>query len=226
MLQVKPSAYTHTFLAINAVPNSEWSLLNNGLRCVGVRLNCCVCLSVCLPAMHAGPPLPVLLPASCITLDVTNACVGMLNGLMTVATMIEAGVVDYALVVDAETVEVSTAHCQCRHHCLIGSYACLIGSYPCLMRSYSCLIGSYAWLDACQLPSKALPPGATVMRFVCLFVCLWPASDIIVRAVQISCYQQKFFLDAAPQYSPAVSRTRITVTFTIKLRPVLVIGSS
>lgn len=39
-------------------------------------------------------------------MDITNACVGMANGMLTVATMIEAGVVDYALVVDAEAPQV------------------------------------------------------------------------------------------------------------------------
>jgi 3-oxoacyl-[acyl-carrier-protein] synthase-3 len=46
------------------------------------------------------------LPASCVNLDITNACVGMMNGLLTVASMIEAGVCDYGLVVDAETSQV------------------------------------------------------------------------------------------------------------------------
>jgi hypothetical protein len=40
------------------------------------------------------------------------------------------------------------------------------------------------------VPCKALPPGATVMRVVCLS----PASNIIVRAVHTSCYQQNFLL--------------------------------
>lgn len=77
---------------------------------MGARL---IAISVCLSAMQLVLFLPS--PASCITLDVTNACVGMLNGLMTVATMIEAGVVDYALVVDAEAVEVSPVHCYYHH---------------------------------------------------------------------------------------------------------------
>ncbi|WIA34067.1 hypothetical protein OEZ86_012445 [Tetradesmus obliquus] len=45
------------------------------------------------------------LPASFINLDVTNACVGMLDGVLVVAGMIEAGTVDYGLVVDAEPVK-------------------------------------------------------------------------------------------------------------------------
>jgi 3-oxoacyl-[acyl-carrier-protein] synthase III len=50
-----------------------------------------------------------LLAASCLNMDVTNACVGMANGMLTVATMIEAGVVDYALVVNAEAIQVGWA---------------------------------------------------------------------------------------------------------------------
>ena len=46
------------------------------------------------------------LPASCLNLDVTNACCGMVNGMLTVAGMIEAGVVDYALVINAEVAQV------------------------------------------------------------------------------------------------------------------------
>jgi 3-oxoacyl-[acyl-carrier-protein] synthase-3 len=46
------------------------------------------------------------LPASCMNLDVTNACVGMMNGMLVVAGMIEAGVCEYGLVVCAEATQV------------------------------------------------------------------------------------------------------------------------
>lgn len=42
------------------------------------------------------------LPPSCQNFDVTNACLGFVNGMEIAAAMIDAGVVDYALVVDAE----------------------------------------------------------------------------------------------------------------------------
>jgi 3-oxoacyl-[acyl-carrier-protein] synthase-3 len=50
------------------------------------------------------------LPASCINVDVTNACVGMLEGMLVVAGMIEAGTSDYGLVVDAEPIQVRRSY--------------------------------------------------------------------------------------------------------------------
>ena len=42
------------------------------------------------------------LPTSCLNFDLTNACLGFVNGMHLAATMIDAGQIDYALVVDAE----------------------------------------------------------------------------------------------------------------------------
>ena len=42
------------------------------------------------------------LPSSCQNFDVTNACLGFVNGMELAASMIEAGFIDYALVVDGE----------------------------------------------------------------------------------------------------------------------------
>ncbi|MCH1867486.1 3-oxoacyl-ACP synthase III [Nocardioides sp. CFH 31398] len=42
------------------------------------------------------------LPTSCQNFDTTNACLGFMNGIEIAATMIETGMIDYALVVDAE----------------------------------------------------------------------------------------------------------------------------
>lgn len=42
------------------------------------------------------------LPPSCQNFDVTNACLGFMNGMEIAAAMIDAGVVDHALVVDSE----------------------------------------------------------------------------------------------------------------------------
>jgi 3-oxoacyl-[acyl-carrier-protein] synthase-3 len=50
------------------------------------------------------------LPGSCINLDVTNACVGMLEGMLVVAGMIAAGTCDYGLVVDAEPIQVRPSY--------------------------------------------------------------------------------------------------------------------
>jgi 3-oxoacyl-[acyl-carrier-protein] synthase-3 len=42
------------------------------------------------------------LPTACMNFDVANACLGFLNGMQLAATMIDAGRIDYALVVDGE----------------------------------------------------------------------------------------------------------------------------
>jgi 3-oxoacyl-[acyl-carrier-protein] synthase III len=49
-------------------------------------------------AVHAA----LGLPTSCLNFDLANACLGFLNGMHLAATMIDAGRVDYALVVDGE----------------------------------------------------------------------------------------------------------------------------
>lgn len=42
------------------------------------------------------------LPTDCINFDLANACLGFLNGMQLAATMIDAGSIDYALIVDGE----------------------------------------------------------------------------------------------------------------------------
>ena len=42
------------------------------------------------------------LPTSCLNFDLANACLGFLNGIHLAATMVDAGRVDYALIVDGE----------------------------------------------------------------------------------------------------------------------------
>src|SRR4029078_12157986 len=42
------------------------------------------------------------LPTTCMNFDVANACLGFLNGMQLAAMMIDAGRVEYALVVDGE----------------------------------------------------------------------------------------------------------------------------
>jgi 3-oxoacyl-[acyl-carrier-protein] synthase III len=42
------------------------------------------------------------LPSTCVNFDVANACLGFLNGMQLAAMMIDAGRIDYALVVDGE----------------------------------------------------------------------------------------------------------------------------
>ncbi len=42
------------------------------------------------------------LPSSCLNFDVGNACLGFINGMQIAATAVDAGAIDYALVVDGE----------------------------------------------------------------------------------------------------------------------------
>ena len=49
-------------------------------------------------AVHAA----LGLPTSCLNFDLANACLGFLNGIHLAATMVDAGRVDYALIVDGE----------------------------------------------------------------------------------------------------------------------------
>ncbi len=49
-------------------------------------------------AVHAA----LGLPTSCLNFDLANACLGFLNGMQLAATMIDAGRIEYALVVDGE----------------------------------------------------------------------------------------------------------------------------
>lgn len=49
-------------------------------------------------AVHAALDLP----PTCVNFDLANACLGFVNGMQLAATMIDAGRIDYALVVDGE----------------------------------------------------------------------------------------------------------------------------
>lgn len=42
------------------------------------------------------------LPSTCLNFDITNACLGFVNGMQLAATLIDAGQIDYALIVDGE----------------------------------------------------------------------------------------------------------------------------
>ena len=44
--------------------------------------------------------------SSAMNFDIANACLGFVNGMMLAATMIDAGQIDYALIVDGEAVQV------------------------------------------------------------------------------------------------------------------------
>ena len=69
---------------------------------IGIMLNTSVSRRHLEPATASGVHHALGLPSSCQNLDITNACLGFVNGMQLAASMIDSGMVDYALVVDGE----------------------------------------------------------------------------------------------------------------------------
>jgi len=69
---------------------------------VGLMVNSSLSRTWLEPATAALIHHEIGLPTSCQNFDLTNACLGFVNGIEVAASMIDAGMVDYALVVDAE----------------------------------------------------------------------------------------------------------------------------
>lgn len=61
-----------------------------------------VCKDYVEPSMASTVHGLLGLPATCVNFDVSNACLGFLNGMELAATWIERGLIDRALIVDAE----------------------------------------------------------------------------------------------------------------------------
>ena len=69
---------------------------------VGLLINTSVCRTGIEPANAVGVHDQLGLSTSCLNFDVTNACLGFLNGIQLAGALIDSGQVDYALLVDAE----------------------------------------------------------------------------------------------------------------------------
>lgn len=69
---------------------------------IGVLINTSVCKDYIEPSVASLVHGNLKLRPHCINFDVTNACLGFMNGMQLVANMIELGQVDYGLVVNAE----------------------------------------------------------------------------------------------------------------------------
>ena len=70
---------------------------------IGVLINTSVCKDFLEPSMASLVHGDLGLAANCNNFDISNACLGFLNGIEVAGRMIESGQVDYALVVDAES---------------------------------------------------------------------------------------------------------------------------
>jgi 3-oxoacyl-[acyl-carrier-protein] synthase III len=69
---------------------------------VGALLHCSVCRDFLEPATASGVHHRLGLPANCGVYDVSNACLGLLNGVLQVANMIELGQIEAGLVLGSE----------------------------------------------------------------------------------------------------------------------------
>ena len=69
---------------------------------IGSLLHCSVCRDFLEPATASGVHNALGLPPQCVVYDVSNACLGILNGVLQVANMIELGQIEAGLVVGTE----------------------------------------------------------------------------------------------------------------------------
>lgn len=69
---------------------------------IGLMVNTSVCREHLEPSIAVRVHAELGLPSSCLNFDITNACLGFVNGMQLAATMIDSGQIDYALIVDGE----------------------------------------------------------------------------------------------------------------------------
>ena len=69
---------------------------------IGVLISTSVCKEHLEPSVACAVHHRLGLPSSCLNFDIGNACLGFMNAMHVAATMIDAGTVDYALIVDGE----------------------------------------------------------------------------------------------------------------------------
>ncbi|MEY3172181.1 MAG: 3-oxoacyl-[acyl-carrier-protein] synthase 3 protein 1 [Planctomycetota bacterium] len=72
-------------------------------RCIGALVHGSVCRDRMEPATAAGVHSGAGLPDECLVLDVSNACLGLLNGMLLIADQIEMGRISAGIVVGTET---------------------------------------------------------------------------------------------------------------------------
>jgi 3-oxoacyl-[acyl-carrier-protein] synthase-3 len=71
-------------------------------RAIGCLINTSVCRDYLEPSTASLVHGNLELAPHCVNYDIGNACLGFLNGMVTAGMMIEAGLIDYGLVVDGE----------------------------------------------------------------------------------------------------------------------------
>ena len=69
---------------------------------IGLLIDTSVCRDHLEPSAAVDVHEQLALPTSCLNFDLGNACLGFMNGMQLAAMMIDAGQIEYALVVDGE----------------------------------------------------------------------------------------------------------------------------
>ena len=69
---------------------------------IGMLTNTSVCRSRLEPSSAVSAHHALNLPSSCINFDISNACLGFVNAMHMGGTLIEAGQLDYVLIIDGE----------------------------------------------------------------------------------------------------------------------------
>lgn len=69
---------------------------------IGLLISTSVCKDNLEPSVACDVHHQLGLPSSCLNFDLGNACLGFMNAVHVASTMIDAGAIDYALVVDGE----------------------------------------------------------------------------------------------------------------------------
>lgn len=87
-----------------ATEAAEKAILKAGIdrKKIGVLINTSVCRDYVEPSTACLVHGKLGLPSDCINFDISNACLGFINGLDFVSMMIERGEIDYGLIVDGE----------------------------------------------------------------------------------------------------------------------------
>ncbi len=88
-----------------SVQSAEIALANTGLakRQIGALIHASVCRDHLEPATACGVHHRLGLPRNCVIYDVSNACLGVLNGMLQIANMIELGQIEAGIVVATES---------------------------------------------------------------------------------------------------------------------------
>jgi len=69
---------------------------------IGILMSTSVCKSHLEPSVACAVHDRLGLPTSCLNFDIGNACLGFMNAMHVAAMMLDAGLVEYALIVDGE----------------------------------------------------------------------------------------------------------------------------